>query len=219
MIRLITLLSMYGQPVPIDLHNSPDYETSGSVDCIVNEYATALRDSVVMPRTALEQSGLLAANAVTLFQLARVTHQMASERSALLLHQDLDAFEESEVLAEPSARLAKAMRAGAGPKEDFPRNVPMQTFEAMAWEPARLKKQGLRISKMMGHGLLLEFETQTGLPYIIEGSDDLNDWEVIQTKFIGTGERMQWLDSGLPKTDSISNRKRFYRLSLPRKFP
>ena len=71
----------------------------------------------------------------------------------------------------------------------------------------------LRIIEISGKGVLVEFLTVEDVDYLIEYSGDMNDWKVASPSLKGTGQRVQWLDSGLPKTTSFPHSKRFYRIT------
>jgi hypothetical protein len=71
----------------------------------------------------------------------------------------------------------------------------------------------LRVLRRDAGGLLVEFLSGKDRPYRIEYSDDLMTWKVSVPDVIGTGERIQWLDDGPPKTDSFPAANRFYRLT------
>ncbi len=70
-------------------------------------------------------------------------------------------------------------------------------------------------------GVLLEFPTLTNFSYYIRYSDSLNDFSaqdntnsVIRTArpaILGNGRKVQWLDHGLPRTESVPT-NRFYRV-------
>jgi len=70
-------------------------------------------------------------------------------------------------------------------------------------------------------GVLLEFPTLTNFSYYIRYSDSLNDFSaqdntnsVIRTArpaILGNGRKVQWLDNGLPRTESAPT-NRFYRV-------
>ena len=72
----------------------------------------------------------------------------------------------------------------------------------------------LRVIEVSGKGVLVEFTTEQGVQYIVEYSDDMSDWKVSPTPVQGTGQRVQWLDAGLPKTLSFPESSRFYRLKI-----
>ncbi|MEX2381423.1 MAG: hypothetical protein WD490_03490, partial [Opitutales bacterium] len=61
---------------------------------------------------------------------------------------------------------------------------------------------------------LVEFSTRQGALYFIQYSTDLATWKTAQPSLTGNGSRIQWLDSGPPKTESLpsAERGRFYRL-------
>ena len=76
-------------------------------------------------------------------------------------------------------------------------------------------------SPVLTGGVLLEFPTLTNFSYYIRYSDSLNDFSaqdntnsVIRTArpaFKGNGRKVQWLDNGLPRTESAPT-NRFYRV-------
>lgn len=70
----------------------------------------------------------------------------------------------------------------------------------------------LRIIRIDARGLLVEFKTQAEKRYTVQYSDNLTDWSVSQPAIGGTGERIQWLDAGPPKTATFPNGTRFYRI-------
>lgn len=70
----------------------------------------------------------------------------------------------------------------------------------------------LRILRIDSRGLLVEFKTLAEKRYTVQYSDDLSVWKVSQPSIEGTGERIQWLDAGPPKTATFPNGTRFYRI-------
>ena len=79
--------------------------------------------------------------------------------------------------------------------------------------PDRLLNVDLRIIEINARSVLVEFITQKNFRYQLEYSDNMTAWSVAQPEIIGTGERIQWLDNGLPKTSSLPSSKRFYRIT------
>ena len=71
----------------------------------------------------------------------------------------------------------------------------------------------LRVIEITGKGVLVEFLTQKDGVYVIEYSSDMTEWKVAQPSLTGTGQRVQWFDSGLPKTVSFPTAPRFYRIT------
>jgi hypothetical protein len=61
---------------------------------------------------------------------------------------------------------------------------------------------------------LVEFDSVAGKIYYIQYSCDLKTWKYAQPAITGNGTRIQWIDNGLPKTDSAPSetQMRFYRL-------
>ncbi|NBP23067.1 MAG: hypothetical protein EBU81_00610 [Proteobacteria bacterium] len=76
-------------------------------------------------------------------------------------------------------------------------------------------------SPVLSGGVLLEFPTLTNFSYYIRYSDSLSDFSaqdntnaVIRTArpaILGNGRKVQWLDNGLPRTESTPT-NRFYRV-------
>jgi hypothetical protein len=72
-------------------------------------------------------------------------------------------------------------------------------------------------AKMLRNGtFLLEFATGVGGKYYVQYSSDLVTWKTSFPPLTGTGQRLQWTDSGPPVTESLPavNNKRFYRVIL-----
>jgi hypothetical protein len=63
---------------------------------------------------------------------------------------------------------------------------------------------------------LLEFSTATNRVYYVQYSSDLSQWKTAVPAIAGTGTRVQWIDNGLPQTESspATTDKRFYRLIM-----
>jgi len=63
---------------------------------------------------------------------------------------------------------------------------------------------------------LLEFNSLAGRIYFVEYSADLRNWKVAWPGVTGTGNRIQWIDNGPPRTDSKTSTQasRFYRVVL-----
>jgi hypothetical protein len=59
----------------------------------------------------------------------------------------------------------------------------------------------------------VEFDTLAGRTYVVQYSDDLQSWKQAQPVVLGTGGRLIWVDSGPPRTESLST-ARHYRLLL-----
>ena len=70
----------------------------------------------------------------------------------------------------------------------------------------------LRVLRLDTRGLLLEFLSENGKSYTIEYSDDMMTWKVSPPAVAGTGERIQWIDSGPPNTETFPSGARFYRI-------
>ena len=67
-----------------------------------------------------------------------------------------------------------------------------------------------------GSSFLLEFSTVTGRVYYVQYRSNLVQWKTALPAIEGTGTRVQWIDNGLPKTESApaSTSRRFYRLIM-----
>jgi hypothetical protein len=63
---------------------------------------------------------------------------------------------------------------------------------------------------------LVEFTSVPGVTYYVQYSSDLVHWKTVFPPFAGTGQHLQWIDSGAPETDSLptTQSKRFYRVLL-----
>lgn len=70
----------------------------------------------------------------------------------------------------------------------------------------------LRVLRIDSRGLLVEFKTEEAKRYTVEYSDDLSQWRVSLPAIEGTGQRIQWLDAGPPKTITFPTGSRFYRI-------
>jgi hypothetical protein len=65
--------------------------------------------------------------------------------------------------------------------------------------------------------LMIEFSALPGQVYYIQYSADLRDWTTVTPGGTSGPNRIQWIDNGPPKTDSLPNRERgrFYRVVTP----
>ncbi len=63
---------------------------------------------------------------------------------------------------------------------------------------------------------LLEFNSLAGRIYFVQYSTDLKNWKLAWPSLTGTGNRVQWIDNGPPRTDRVSPTQphRFYRVVL-----
>jgi len=61
---------------------------------------------------------------------------------------------------------------------------------------------------------LLEFDSADDRLYWVQYSDNLQNWKTAQPAVIGTGGRIQWFDTGPPRTSSkpLTGGSRYYRL-------
>jgi hypothetical protein len=70
---------------------------------------------------------------------------------------------------------------------------------------------------MLNNGtFLVEFLTTSNRLYYVQYSSDLMTWKNAEPAIVGTGTRIQWIDNGQPKTDSLPSTQaaRFYRVIL-----
>lgn len=51
--------------------------------------------------------------------------------------------------------------------------------------------------------VLIEFPTQPGARYVVEYTDNLGSWLQAIPSIVAPGTRVQWFDTGPPKTHSI----------------
>lgn len=67
---------------------------------------------------------------------------------------------------------------------------------------------------LSGGNVLLEFNSEIGRSYYIQYTSDLTTWKTALPKVDGTGNRIQWIDNGSPKTESSPSNtsSRFYRI-------
>lgn len=86
--------------------------------------------------------------------------------------------------------------------------------------PAVLAKAGAgvpvvtRVLRLRDGAVLVEFPTLAGREYLVETSDDAERWWTVSPPVTGTGQRVQWLDQGPPKTPPRTAAQRFYRVFL-----
>lgn len=74
-----------------------------------------------------------------------------------------------------------------------------------------------RTLRLRGGNILVEFRSISGRTYYIQYSDDLTNWRTAQGTLTGTGNSLQWIDNGPPKTSTVPSdtTSRFYRVLLP----
>lgn len=67
---------------------------------------------------------------------------------------------------------------------------------------------------MVPEGVVIEFPTEVGRVYVVQYSADGTTWVTSPTILRAGGNRIQWIDSGLPKTSSppSAEARRFYRV-------
>jgi hypothetical protein len=74
---------------------------------------------------------------------------------------------------------------------------------------------------LSGGNVLLEFNSEAGKSYYIQYGTDPASWKTALPKVEGTGNRVQWIDNGPPKTDSLPSTSptRFYRIVVSEPAP
>jgi hypothetical protein len=97
--------------------------------------------------------------------------------------------------------------------------IPKPQFELIAAPASGFNPQGVATTlkpraTISGGDVLLEFDSETGISYYIQYSSDLIAWQTALPKVEGTGNRIQWVDNGSPKTASHPSTagSRFYRI-------
>jgi hypothetical protein len=67
---------------------------------------------------------------------------------------------------------------------------------------------------LLNGALLIEFASTPGATYVIQYSSDMQNFKTAAPPIVAAGTRVQWIDSGPPKTDSLpgSAGQRFYRI-------
>ncbi len=70
--------------------------------------------------------------------------------------------------------------------------------------------------KFQNQGNLVEFQTELGKTYFIQYSTNLISWKTAVPSITGNCSKIQWIDTGPPKTQSAPLAMRFYRIiSIP----
>jgi hypothetical protein len=71
-----------------------------------------------------------------------------------------------------------------------------------------------RTPAMVNGHLVIEFQAVPGATYVVQYSSDLETWKTAQPPIVAPVDRVQWIDSGPPKTDSQPTNvsSRFYRV-------
>ena len=86
--------------------------------------------------------------------------------------------------------------------------IPQPEFELISATAATLTPDGLATAlqpraSLTNGNVLLEFNSTAGQSYYIQYSSDLaTAWSTALPKIAGTGNRIQWLDNGPPKTEA-----------------
>lgn len=91
-------------------------------------------------------------------------------------------------------------------------------FAGQACQPIGPPPQFERSAMLPNRTFLLEFSSQAGRSYFVHYSSDLKNWKIVQPAITGDGSRIQWIDSGPPKTSSPPSAApmRFYRVVMYR---
>jgi hypothetical protein len=73
-----------------------------------------------------------------------------------------------------------------------------------------------RVARLSGGELLVEFTSVPGKNYRVQYSNDGNSWEASLPAIRAASNRTQWIDRGLPRTDShpATQGSRIYRVAL-----
>lgn len=99
--------------------------------------------------------------------------------------------------------------------------IPDPQFEITTADPEPQGPDGITAAlqpraSLQGGNILIEFNSVAGQGYYIQYSQDASSWKTALPKIEGTGNRIQWIDNGLPKTDSHPSTAstRFYRIMV-----
>jgi hypothetical protein len=99
--------------------------------------------------------------------------------------------------------------------------IPDPQFEITTADPEPQVSDGITAAlqpraSLQGGNILIEFNSVAGQGYFIQYSQDASSWKTALPKIEGTGNRIQWIDNGLPKTDSHPSTAstRFYRIMV-----
>jgi len=99
-------------------------------------------------------------------------------------------------------------------------SVPEPRFEFTAATSAAASPEGVSAAlqpraTLSGGQVLLEFNSVAGQSYYIQyARDPASPWKTALPRVEGTGNRIQWIDNGLPRTEShpATESSRFYRI-------
>jgi hypothetical protein len=85
-----------------------------------------------------------------------------------------------------------------------------------SFEPGGTRVTSVRQVALTNGLILVEFSSIAGRIYYVQYSGDMRQWQTALPALIGTGTRVQWVDTGPPKTESLpsSEPSRFYRVIL-----
>jgi hypothetical protein len=83
-----------------------------------------------------------------------------------------------------------------------------------AGSPAGVTVPMLPPKTMRNGTFMVEFASSNGATYYMQYSSDMQKWDTSFPAITGTGQHMQWIDSGPPATSSLpaANVQRFYRV-------
>ena len=186
----------------------------------------------------LVTDGLLVRQTGLFYQTVRVSNPTAAPLAALRLWVELDAnsLARSVQVWNATGRsndvpyLSYNMSLAPGESVDLQieyyvadrRTFPNPVFRAEVvapdppFEPAGTALGFVRQVPLTGGLFLVEFSTTAGRWYYVQYSSDMTDWKTAPPAVMGTGSRVQWIDTGPPKTESLpsSGTNRFYRVLL-----
>lgn len=93
--------------------------------------------------------------------------------------------------------------------------VDVTTTNQFAPPPAALSIEGATHNS--DGSFILGFDSVLNQTYYIQYSSDLKTWKTVGLPVIGVGNRLEWLDNGPPRTDSLPGNQpeRFYRITSP----
>jgi hypothetical protein len=96
--------------------------------------------------------------------------------------------------------------------------MPNPTFQVQPATPTPAPTTGTvtpvaSATRLTNGSFLVQFDTQAGRNYYIQYSaSNADPWQTAWPAVTGTGQRLQWIDNGAPKTDSFPTATRYYRL-------
>ena len=95
---------------------------------------------------------------------------------------------------------------------DLTRPFQVGTLEALCGTPVIFTDGNA--SRLPDGSFRLQFNTDLNRAYLVQYSDDFKTWKTANSTIIGTGDLMEWIDNGPPKTDTTpaSSSGRAYRV-------